>query len=213
MTKFNRLWEECVQEEAIMVAREEKMGDDEDQELATHTRKGKEKKWFHSPKNPQKPHRPQQRKREISQIRCFSCQKLGHIARLCPHTKDQGKKGKFKRHHAHVAEDDEHVRKGREDESDEEYTLITTLTGIVTHVNDTWLINSSASRNMTGNKEVILNLIQKDSPHKVKFRDEYQYPIKGGGKASYRLDSGKLMKMKEVLYVPRLKKNLLSISS
>lgn len=64
---------------------------------------------------------------------------------------------------------------------------------------------------MTVNKEALTNLIQKDSPHKVKLGDDYQYPIEGGGEASYRLDSGKLMKMKEVLYVPGLKKDLLSI--
>ena len=40
-----------------------------------------------------------------------------------------------------------------------------------------------------------------------------QYPIKGMGEASYKLDSVKYMKMKDVLYVPRLKKNLLSISA
>ena len=33
------------------------------------------------------------------------------------------------------------------------------------------------------------------------------------GEASYKLDSQKSMKMKEVLYVPGLKKNLLSISA
>ena len=43
--------------------------------------------------------------------------------------------------------------------------------------------------------------------------DDSQYPIKGLGEASYKLDSGKPMKMKYVLYVPGLKKNLLSISA
>ena len=33
------------------------------------------------------------------------------------------------------------------------------------------------------------------------------------GEASYKLDSGNYMKMKDVLYVPGLKKNLLSIST
>jgi hypothetical protein len=47
----------------------------------------------------------------------------------------------------------------------------------------------------------------------VKLGDDYQYPIKGVGEASYRLDSRKPMKMKDVLYVPGLKKNLLSISA
>ena len=66
---------------------------------------------------------------------------------------------------------------------------------------------------MTGYKDSLSNLIHKDSPHKVKLGDDYQYLIKGVGEASYKLDSGKPMKMKEVLYVPRLKKNLLSIST
>ena len=43
--------------------------------------------------------------------------------------------------------------------------------------------------------------------------DDYQYPIKGIGEASYKLDSRTPMKMKEVLYVPGLKKNLLLISA
>ena len=46
---------------------------------------------------------------------------------------------------------------------------------------------------------------------KVKLGDDYQYPIKGSGESSYKLDSGKSMKMKNVLFVPGLKKSLLSI--
>ena len=52
-----------------------------------------------------------------------------------------------------------------------------------------------------------------ESPHKVKLGDDYQYPIKGSGEASYKIDSGKSLKMKDVIYVPGLKKNLLSISA
>ena len=47
----------------------------------------------------------------------------------------------------------------------------------------------------------------------MKLGDDYQYPIKGSGESSYKLDSGKSIKMKDVLFVPRLKKNLLSIST
>ena len=47
----------------------------------------------------------------------------------------------------------------------------------------------------------------------MKLGDDYQYPIKGIGEASYKLDSGKPIKMKDVLHVPGLKKNLLSISA
>jgi hypothetical protein len=90
---------------------------------------------------------------------------------------------------------------------------MSTLTGIVTHGSDTWIIDSGSSKYMTGYKESMSYLVQKDSTHKVKLDDDYQYPIKGVGEASYKLDSKKPVKMKDVLYVPGLKKNLLSISS
>ena len=43
LIKFSRLWEDCTQEEARLVEREEKLRDD-DQALVAHTRKGKSKK-------------------------------------------------------------------------------------------------------------------------------------------------------------------------
>ena len=66
---------------------------------------------------------------------------------------------------------------------------------------------------MTSFKESFEKLSEHNSPHKVKLRDYYQYPIKGSGESSYKLDSGKSIKMKDVLFVPGLKKNLLSIST
>ena len=47
----------------------------------------------------------------------------------------------------------------------------------------------------------------------MKLGDDYQHPIKGSGESSYKLESGKSLTMKEVLFVPGLKKNLLSISA
>ena len=66
---------------------------------------------------------------------------------------------------------------------------------------------------MTRQKKTLSKLEEKNSPQKVSLGDDYQYPIKGIGKASYKLDYGNTLKMKEVLYVPGLKKNLLSISA
>ena len=56
-------------------------------------------------------------------------------------------------------------------------------------------------------------MLEHESPHKAKLGDDYQYPIKASGEASYKLDSWKSLKMKDVLYVLGLKKNLLSISA
>ena len=65
---------------------------------------------------------------------------------------------------------------------------------------------------MTSFKESFEKLSEHNSPHKVKLGDDYQYPIKGSGESSYKLDFGKPLKMKDVLFVPGLKKNLISIS-
>ena len=63
---------------------------------------------------------------------------------------------------------------------------------------DTWLIDSGASKHITGQKKTLSKLEEKNSPQKVSLRDDYQYPIKGIGEASYKLDSGNPLKMKEV---------------
>jgi hypothetical protein len=52
LTKFSRLWEDFTQEEVRLTTREEKLGDEENQALATHARKGKSKKEAHSHKKP-----------------------------------------------------------------------------------------------------------------------------------------------------------------
>ena len=69
------------------------------------------------------------------------------------------------------------------------------------------------SIHIIGYKESFVNMFEHESPHKVKLGDDYQYHIKGIGEASYKLDSWKYLKMKDVLYVTGLKNNLLPISA
>ena len=64
---------------------------------------------------------------------------------------------------------------------------------------------------MTGFKESFVKLSEHESPHKMKLGEDYRYPIKGSVESSYKLDSRKSIKMKDVLFVQGLKKNLLSI--
>ena len=71
--------------------------------------------------------------------------------------------------------------------------------GNVTHGSKDWIINSGASKHMIGFKESFEKLSEHNSPHKVKLKDDYQYPIKGSGESSYKLESRKSMKMKDVL--------------
>ena len=129
------------------------------------------------------------------------------------------KRNNNKRHHAHLAKDEDEKeeeegpwRKQAREEDAEEYVLFFALSGSVTPGEDTWLIDSGASKHMTRHKKNMSKLEENNSPQKVSLGYDYKYPIKGIGEASYKLDSGTPMKMKEVLYVQSLNKNLLYIS-
>ena len=118
---------------------------------------------------------------------------MGHISINCLLEEEQLKK-RNKRFQAHAVEDDdqEDEKRTKEDEdSCEEYVLISTLIGSVSHGSDTWLVDSGASKHTTCYKDSLSCLVQKDSPHKVKFGDDYNIPSKGWEKPliSWTLES------------------------
>jgi hypothetical protein len=93
-----------------------------------------------------------------------------------------------------------------------ELVLISTLSRSVTPREDTWLIDSGSSKHMAGQRDILSYILENKFSQKVTLGDDYQYPIKGVGESNYKLNSINAMNMKDVLYVPGLKKNLLSIS-
>jgi hypothetical protein len=174
-------------------------------------RKGKKKKENHPPQK--KFQKFERGKRDYSKLKCFYCEKMGHLARDCPLIKEVKERRKNKRHHAHIVEDDELVfKRERKEDSDEEYVLVADLTNSVNYDDEAWLVHNGASKHMTGFKDYLSNLTKKDSSHQVRLGDNSSYPIKGRGIAFYILNSGKQLKMENVLYVLGLQKNLLYIS-
>jgi hypothetical protein len=111
---------------------------------------------------------------------------MGHIAKNCPARREEYKRRNKKIHHAHAVEDDEPPKKLSKEEI-EEYVLFFALSGSMTLGEDTWPIDSSSSKHMKSQKNTLSSLIEKDSPHKVSFGDDYQYVIKGMGEAPYKL--------------------------
>ena len=131
LTKFSRLWEDCTQEEARLEAREEKLGQ-EDQALTVQARRGKGKVEDRPRRKFQK--HQKKGKKTNPNIRCFTCQKVGHISRDCPLVQELKNNKGNKRHHANVVEEEgPSQKKERTNNSDIEYSLISTLTGMVTH--------------------------------------------------------------------------------
>ena len=169
LVKFNRLWEECSQEEARIAAREENMGS-EDQALTVQSKKNRRDHHHHHHS------KGKHSSYKKSQLRCYTCDEIGHFAKDCPRNKRNSHKKKRNNriHHAHATEDDEPSSKRNKQESDdsssdEEYVLISSLMGNITHGRNDWLIDNGASNHMTGFKEYFL----KESPHKVKLGDDY----------------------------------------
>ena len=66
---------------------------------------------------------------------------------------------------------------------------------------------------MTGYRKSLTDLEEKGSSLQVELGDDSKYAVKGVGKTSFQLETGDQLHMSNVLYVPGLKKNLLSISA
>ena len=87
----------------------------EDQALTVQSNKSKtnhhQGKHFH----------PRRSNNNLPKFRCFTCDEKGHYARDCPKNKNGSlkKKGNNRRHHAHVAKDDEPSTKRIKQESDD----------------------------------------------------------------------------------------------
>jgi hypothetical protein len=132
---------------------------------------------------------------------------MGHKVNNCPVIREEYNR-KHKTQHAHIAEDEEPPMKMIKD-----HVLISALLGSVSPGEDTWLIDSGSSKHMMGKKNTLSCISEKNFYQKVTLGDDYQYSIKGIGESNYKLDSENSITMKDILYVPGLRKNLLSISA
>jgi hypothetical protein len=91
--------------------------------------------------------------------------------------------------------------------------LVSALSSLVFTWPKTWLVDSGASKHMTGYKEILLDFETKSFVEKVELGDDKCYKIEGVGSISFGLESWARLHVDEVLYVPRIKKNILSVAT
>jgi hypothetical protein len=210
---FERFWHDCIEEQNRLQRRfgSSSKAREKDLVLSAKFKKGKKFKG----KKPQKDS-------NLSHIWCFRCDQLGHYAKDCKKFPPQGKRGgrpKRKKFHAFVV-----VEEGEEEqrpqkrmtrvvtrEEKKECFLVSALSGSITDAEHIWLIDSGASRHMIGFKDSISNAKKKIFHTKVELGDNGTYAIEGIGSTSLKLDSGWSLHLEEIMYVPGLKKNLLSV--
>jgi hypothetical protein len=101
-------------------------------------------------------------KKDASKVRCYNCKKLGHYAFQCPHKNEKGNR----KHHAHATDTEEPTSKKAKESKDEEYVFVSALTGTITQGSDIWLMDSGASKHMTGFRSSLTNLQRRVHPFK-----------------------------------------------
>ena len=92
----------------------------------------------------------------------------------------------------------------------ENYAFIVALSSELSSNHNTWIIDSGASRHIIGFKDKFETFSNYES-EKVTIGDNSSHPIKGIGTCSIQLNSEITLQLKNVLYVPGIKRNLVSI--
>ena len=89
--------------------------------------------------------------------------------------------------------------------------MISALSGSIIDSVTSWLVDSGACRHMTGNHEALTSYRKKQLTTPMELGDDSTYKIEGVGSTLLQLESGMVLHIDGVLYVPGLKKNLLSV--
>jgi hypothetical protein len=134
----------------------------------------------------------------MSKVKCFACHKFGHDARHCPNKKK-------KQIVASTAVEEFSAK------FDKEFSLVVCLSTRTTHYS-VWYIDSGASLHMTCVCEHLTDLTQ-IGDCEVVLGDDWVVKGVGSGTVSFQRESLPPMLLREVLYVPGLNKNLVSVSA
>jgi hypothetical protein len=96
---------------------------------------------------------------------------------------------------------------------EKEFSLMACLGSIVYEDIEAWFVDSGSSRHMTGMRSVFFIFSEIDSDCYVGCGTNTRHAVKGVGCVRFQLESGGSLEMEEMLFVPELKVNFLSVSS
>ena len=157
--------------------------------------KGKQHNWNNDKKN----------KVKVFKGKCHNCQEKVHYARDCPKQKKNTENANQERKNGSL-----YAAKEDDDLFTEDEALLTS--DLV--YNSGWIIDSGATQHMTYEKDQLFNYVEFKQPCTVNLGDDRF--ILAYGKGTYRIvadlgDRVQNISLRDVLYLPDLEKNLLSV--
>jgi hypothetical protein len=145
-----------------------------------------------------------EKKKDMSKVKCFACHKTDHYASQCLNKKKKKPEPKVSAL-TEVVEFAERYER--------EFSLMTSPRGCLAFKDiESWFVDSGASQHMTGLRLVFLDLTEIDLDCRVNCGASPQLAVKRVGRVRFQLESRGLLEVVEVLYIPELTVNLLSVS-
>ncbi|XP_077228272.1 uncharacterized protein LOC143861226 [Tasmannia lanceolata] len=122
---------------------------------------------------------------------CFECGKPGHYKKDCRHRKTGSSSAKVN------------------------LTEVDMITAVVTEVNlvenpKEWVLDTGATKHICGDRSSFYNFTTVDGGDQVYMGNSQTSKVMGKGKVLLKLTSGKILALQEVLYVPDIRRNLMS---
>jgi hypothetical protein len=93
-----------------------------------------------------------------------------------------------------------------------EFLSVSTLSSIISS-RETWLADSGASCHMTGARELFDSFTETGSELWVELGMGTKHKVRGYGAVSLQMESGDVLRVSNVLWVPKLRRSVLSVSA
>ncbi|KAL0407798.1 UNVERIFIED_CONTAM: Retrovirus-related Pol polyprotein from transposon TNT 1-94 [Sesamum radiatum] len=136
-----------------------------------------------------------------NKVTCYCCGKTGHKAYQCYQRKDQQKPN-----HKQHAQTTPQVNLA---ETEEVIAAVVVEANLVENKSD-WILDTGASKHFCSNKELFQELKEAADGECVYMGNSATAGVLGKGKVLLKLTSGKTLALQDVLYVPSLRRNLIS---
>jgi len=134
----------------------------------------------------------------MKKVKCFHCHEMGHFSTNCPLKKSKKKSSGGVAGEALASQ------------FEFEFSLITCMVSSI--MGSVWYLYSGASFHMTSEKKLFTDMEEKYLHKHIEMGDDGKYSVIGLDMITFQREHGAPLTLKNFIYVPGLKKNLVSIA-